>query len=440
MPGGRSLPNVSPGSSPSTSRRALLGGSAALAAGLAGCSRLSSDSPSLSAASPDGWPQRFCDPGNTNAAPEAPDSLTERWSLRVDARLDRPLVVDGAVVTVANPHDRSEPVQVLTVDAAAGERRGAVDLEGVHRARIAAADTDRRYVVGERVEEADGERLYAVGREGEVAWTFDAERIAAVTAAGATVLVAVGRGPVVALDAETGSSVDRLHPSRWPGGRLLSDRVSAGRPAVLGERAFAPFAKYDRDREDAYFGEELVAFDADGVAWREPIEDVCYVEDVTAVGDTVYALSEERCPGGVDSPRARLTAFDPDSGERRWTRSIEGGVFAPAAADADGITVVGGEARTYGADGERRARGPSLSGPPVVAGGVVYGRRTDGEFVDTVVAADRESGERLGSHTFEYQLNRAPVFAGGRAIARTLEYERTDEGADHVADRLHALW
>ena len=64
----------------------------------------------------------------------------------------------------------------------------------------------------------------------------------------------------------------------------------------------------------------------------------------------------------------------------------------------------------------------------------------EGGFVDTIVAVDLATGETVASHTFDYQVNRAPVFAGGRAIVRTLEYRDTDSGSEHVADRLHALW
>jgi hypothetical protein len=82
----------------------------------------------------------------------------------------------------------------------------------------------------------------------------------------------------------------------------------------------------------------------------------------------------------------------------------------------------------------------AFSGFPVIAGNRVFGRRTEGEFVDTVVAVDLATGETFASYTFDYQVNRAPLFADGRAFVRTLEYRDSESGPGHVADRLHALW
>jgi outer membrane protein assembly factor BamB len=431
---------VSPRSAPSTTRRTLLAGCSALAVGLAGCSGLG-ESYSITAGTGvrSDWPHRFRDLGNTNAAPEGPESLAERWSLRIDARLDRPVVREGTVLTIATTHEDPASTRVLAYDADTGDREWGSELDDVRRGRIAAAVADRVYVVGERVGGTDGERLYAVDTDGSIAWRFDAEWITAIAATASTVFVSVRHGSVVAIGADGGEPVGRFHPSAWPGGRWLSDRTPAGRPAVGDGRVFAPFARYDTDREDSYFEEEIVAFDAEGVAWRASVGDVCYVDGVAAAGETVYVLTTDRCPGGADSIVSSLVAFDAVSGERRWTRSIEGGVSSPFAVGDDAITVAGGEVRTFEPDGEPRWREAVFSGPPVVAGDRVYGRRTESGAIDTVVAADLETGEPMASHTFEHQLNRAPVFAGGRAIARTLEYDRTEEGTEHVASRLHML-
>jgi len=57
-----------------------------------------------------------------------------------------------------------------------------------------------------------------------------------------------------------------------------------------------------------------------------------------------------------------------------------------------------------------------------------------------VLALDAGTGEPVGSHTFDYQLDRPPVFADGRAFAHTLEFDDSGGGVEHVADRIHALW
>jgi outer membrane protein assembly factor BamB len=431
---------VSPRSFPSATRRALLGGGSALAVGLAGCSGLDeSYSPPADTPDRDDWPHRFHDPGNANAAPEGPDTLTERWSRRVNARLDRPVVLEGSVLTVAPTREDPSRTRVLAYDADTGEREWDVELDGVRRARIVAAVGDRVYAVGERIADADGEGLYAIGTDGSLAWKFDARRIAAVTATGTAVFVSVRRGSVVALGVESGDRLERHHPAAWPGGRWLSDRTPVGRPAIGSGRIFAPFARYDAAREDGYFEEEIVAFDADGIAWRSSLGDVWFVDGVATVGETVYVLTTDRPPGGDDPISSSLVAFDAASGERRWTNSVEGRQTSPFTVGSGAITVAGSGVRTFDRDGELRWREAVFAGPPVIAGDRVYGRRTESGAVDTVVAVDLETGEPTASHTFDHQLNRAPVFAGGRAIARTLEYDRTEKETERVTSRLHML-
>nr|WP_272494293.1 PQQ-binding-like beta-propeller repeat protein [Natronomonas aquatica] len=439
MSGSRYPLGVFPRSSSSTNRRTLLAGCTALAVGLAGCSGLG-ESYSIPAdlGVRSDWPHQFHDPGNTNAAPDGPDSLTERWSRRVEARLDRPLVLEGTVLTVATDRGDTVHSRVLAYDADTGDREWRYELDGLRRARIVAAVGDRVYVVGDRTDAAGEQRLCAVGTDGSIAWRFDAERITAVAVTEATVFASVRHGSVVAIDG-SGETVGRLHPVGWPGGRWLSDRTPTGRPAVSGGRVFVPFARYDADRENSYFQTEVVAFDTNGVAWRSAVGDVRYVEGVAALGESVYVLAVDQ-RGGPSEPRVvSLTVLDAASGERRWTRSVEGGLSSPLAVREEGVTVVGSDVRTFDPDGQLRWREAVFSGAPVVAGDRAYGRRTESGAVDTVVAADLETGEPTAAHTFEHQLNRAPVFADGRAIARTLEYDRTGEGAEHAADRLHML-
>ena len=413
-------------------------------AGIAGCNGLASDpAPSLPTdpADPTGWPHRFRDLGNTNAAPDGPggsDALEERWRVRLEGRLSRPLVADGTVLVAATDDGGPFRSRVLAYDAATGDRRWAFEPSGVRRCRLASTDGDRTYVVAERVEDGDGQRLYAADRDA-VAWTFEADRITSVVAAGPTVLACVRHGSVVALDADDGGTLARLHPAGWPG-RWLSQLTPTARPALHDGTAFVPFARYDADAEESDTDDRVVAFDDGGVAWRTRIEGVRFLDSVTAVDGTVYVSTTHRRDAGSDRPTGSLVALDASTGERRWTYSTERGLSSPVAARADTVVVAGGRVAALDPDsGEPRWERNGPFGPPVVAGDRAYGRRTDGDFVDTVVAVDLETGDTVGTHSFEYQLNRAPVFADGRAIARTLEYEDADGGSEHVADRLHAL-
>jgi outer membrane protein assembly factor BamB len=298
------------------------------------------------------------------------------------------------------------------------------------------------YVVGEPPEASSRQRLYAVEDGGSVAWTFEAERITAVAAAGDVVFVSVLHDSVVALDATDGRVCARLHPTTWPGGRWFSNQTPVGRPAVLDGTVFAPVTRFDTDREDAYFGDRVVAFAPDGeTRWASPVPDALFVEDVTAVGETVYVPVTNTRNRTTEPGTSTLHALTASSGAHRWTQRLENGSISSVAAREDVVVVDSGDIHAFESDsGTRRWRTGALLGPPVITGDRVFGRRTEGEFVDTVVAVDLATGETVASHTFDYQVNRAPVFAGGRAIVRTLEYRDTDSGPEHVADRLHALW
>lgn len=137
----------------------------------------------------------------------------------------------------------------------------------------------------------------------------------------------------------------------------------------------------------------------------------------------------------------RLRSLDAETGERRWDRPVGDEGTSPVAA-REGVVVVTGTDGTHAfepATGDRRWLSDAFHGPPVLAGDRVYGRRTAGDFVDTVVAADLATGEPVDSYTFDFQLNRPPVFARGRAFAHALEFDDSGERGEHVADRIHAL-
>lgn len=434
---------MSPRSPPSTSRRDLLSLCAAGAAGLAGCSAVGRDCPSpADAGDPTDWPHRHHDIGNTNAAPAGPDSLTERWTARVDATLGRPIVADGVLYAVTLPRDRPFVVRLLAFDVADGERLSEWRLPDVRRPRIEAVVDDTVFVVAKTLGPDGSDRLHAVDADGSVSWTFDADAITAVTVARDSVHVSVLHGSVVALDATDGQPCARLHPARWPGGRWLSDLTPVGRAAVLDGTVFSPVARFDTDRDDEYFEDRVVAFDAsDGSRWESPVVDAVVVEEIAAVGDTVYVPATHHRDRAAQVGTASLHALEAASGKRRWEQPVGAGSISAVAARDDVVVVDGGGVQAFDPEsGERRWRSEAFFGPPVVAGGQVYGRRTEGDFVDTVVAADLETGEPVASRSFDYQVNRAPVFADGRAFVRTLEYTDTDTGPEHVADRLHALW
>lgn len=433
---------MSPRSPPSTTRRGLLGLCGAGAVGLAGCGTIGRDCPGPSSAgAPTDWPHRYHDLGNSNAAPERPDSLSERWTVRVGTTLREPVIAEGTVYAVAVPRERPFDSRLLAYDADDGERLWEVPMAGFYRARIAAVVDGTAYVVAAPLDHDERFRLYAVDEDGSVAWTYDAGVITAAAVAGDVVFASVLHGSVVAVDTATGRPCARLHPAGDPVSRWLSDVTPVGRPAFADGTVFAPVARYDTDREDEYFDDRVVALDAaGGTRWASPVVDAMVVEEVAAVGDTVYVPATHRREGAAGPGTASLHAFEVDSGERRWEQPAEAGSISAVAARDDVVVVAGGDVLAFDpATGERRWRSDAFYGPPVIAGDRVYGRRTDGDAVDTVVAADLGTGEPIAAHTFDDQLNRTPVFADGRAFAHTVEYDRSGDGIDHVADRIHAL-
>lgn len=434
---------MSPKSRPSTTKRGFLGLCAASLVGLAGCSAASRECPTLSTlGDTTGWSHRYRDLGNSNAAPAGPDSLNERWTSRIEANLGRPLVTEGTVYTVTIPREGPSDVRVLGFDVETGERLLEWTVDEGYDARIETVTDGRVYVVGDPAGNSDRQRVYAIEDGGSVAWTFEAERITAVVAADNVVFVSVLHDSVVALDAADGRVCARLHPTTWPGGRWLSDWTPVDRPVVSEGTVFAPVARFDTDREDAYFADRVVAFAPDGeIRWESTVPDVLFLEDVTAVGETVYVPVTASRSRGTSPGTTALHALTASSGTRRWMQRFESGSISGVAAREGVVVVDSGDTHAFESEsGRRRWRTGDFLGPPVVAGDRVFGRRTEGDFVDTITAVDLPTGETVASHTFDYQVNRAPVFADGRAIVRTLEYRDTDSGTEHVADRLHALW
>lgn len=424
-------------------RRRYLIGTAGIT-GLAGCSAIDDGCPDPTALDdPAGWPHQGHDLRNSNAVPTGPDSLSERWSVRVDARLTRPLVADGSVYTLAIPHDRQRDTRLVAYDIETGGRQWTSTMPDSDGGHLAAATDDRIYVVANTGGGARKQRLYAI-TDGSVAWTFETEAITSVAAASQVSFVSVRHGSVVTLDARDGHVCGRLHPAEWPGGRWLSHLTPLGRSVVLDGRVFTPVARYDRDNEprNRYVEDRLVAFDSmGGVRWQSAVFDSTFLTNVAAVGETVYVPAVRRGDRSDERERAILHAIQAASGEQRWERPLETDGISGIAVREDVIVVAGGGVAAHEPEsGDRRWRNASLFGPPVIAGSHVYGRETVGEFVDTVVAVALETGTPDASHTFAYQLNRPPVVAAGRAIARTLEYDDAGGRTEHVASRLHALW
>lgn len=419
-------------------RRQYLIGTAGVA-GLAGCTAMDENCPVPTASgNPTEWPHRHHDLGNSNAVPSGPESLSERWSVRIEARLARPVVADGSVYTLIIPFDRQRDTRLVAYDLDTGDRQWTTAMPESDGGQLAAAINGRIYVVADASDTARrAQRLYVL-TDGSVAWTFDAESITSVAAANQVSFVSVRHGSIVGLDATDGQVCGRLHPAEWLGGRWLSDLTPVGRPALLDGSVFAPVARYDSEQRDSYGEDRIVAFDPiGGIRWESAVFDSTFLSDVAAVDETVYVPATKRSGQSEERRRASLHALEAASGKQRWERSLETGGISGTAVREDVIIVAGSGVAAYEpTSDDRRWRNPTLFGPPVLAGSYVYGRETVGEFVDTVVAVDVGTGTPEVSHTFDYQLNRPPVVANGRAIARTVEYD----DAGHVASRLHALW
>lgn len=421
-------------------RRQYLIGTAGVA-GLAGCSSIDEDCPDPAAAgNPAEWSHRHHDIGNTNAVPTGPNSLSEQWSVRVEARLARPLVADERVYTLVIPYDHQRDTRLVAYDINTGDRQWTTTIPDSNGGKLVAAIDGRIYAVAEASDAASIERLYAVTDE-SIAWTFDAEGIMSVIAAGQVVFTSVRHGSIVGIDVTDGRVCGRFHPADWVGGRWLSNLTPLDRPAVLNGRVFSPVAHYESNREDSYQNDRIVAFDASGdIAWRSAVFDSDFLTNVAAVGEMVYVPVVSWSDQPDERRRSSLHALEAASGEQRWERSLETGGVSGTAVREDTIIVSGNGVAAYDPNsGDRYWRNTSLFGPPIIAGSHVYGRETVGDFVDTVVTVGIETGVSEASHTFDYQLNRPPVVANGQAIARTVEYDHVDGQSQHVASRLHAL-
>ena len=436
---------VSPRSPPSTTRRVLLGLCATGAAGLAGCAAIGRSCPQPSTVgSATDWAHRSHDLGNTNAVPAGPDALEERWTVRVGARLTRPLVADGTVYTAAIPEGRPNRNQVLAVDTETGESRWEVPFgTESHDGYVAAAVAGTVYVVVDMIDADGRRRLLALDADdGTQRWHFDVDdHVNAVLAAGDVVYVSVRHGAVVVLDAGDGRPCARWHPGDGPLDRWFSGLTPVGRPALAAGSVYTPAARFDADREeDDYFDDRVVAFEAGGgKRWEHRLDDVFYVEDLVATTDSVYVPVTDRRSRLREPGEASLRALETASGEQQWRRSFQSGSLSAVAVAEAALVFSGDGVRARDpATGEPRRRSERFVGVPTIAGDRVYCRRTEGEFVDTVVAADLGTGEPVAAHTFDYQVNRPPVFADGRAFVRTREFDHSGERG-HVADRIHAL-
>lgn len=437
---------MSPTVRPAISRRGLLGGCAAGLAATAGCSTLTRDCPTPSAPNvTTDWAHRFHDVGNTNAAPEGPDALDERWTVRVGARLTRPLIAGGTVYTTAIPEQEPYRGHVLAIDAETGEGEWEVPFGGESTdGTIAAVVEDTVYLLYEERGPDDRWVLVALDTgDGGERWRFTAREVIAVVAAGDVVYVSERHGSVMAIAASSGEVCARYHPGDGLFDRWLSSRTPVGRPAFGDGAVFTPTASFDTDREDSYYDHRIVAFDASGGGqWTAPIKDALFIESLATDGERVYVPVTERFGDPNRRPGAsKLLALDAADGSQYWTESFDSGSVSPVAVLDETVVVSGDAVRALGThSGEGLWSNEHAFGTPVIAGERVYARHTVGDFVDTVVELDLKSGEATGAYTFDYQVNRPPVVADSRVFVRSLEYDDTDTGSDHVADRIHALW
>lgn len=233
---------------------------------------------------------------------------------------DSPTLADG---TLYVPGAVDDPT-LRAFDAATGERRWSLALEGEFGPGPPAVAGDRVYVTD------DGNRLVAVGTDGSDAHILgggqnDPGIFSPPAVADGTVYVGGLEGRVRAFDAATGER-------RWS--RRLSRSGIPGPPVVADDRLYAVEAG------------AVHALTTDGQKiWERPIELVQVGLPVLA-GETLYVGGYADVQIDASEPTGRLTALDVADGSERWTWTTRGfpaddgnvraGTAAPVAV-ADGV-------------------------------------------------------------------------------------------------------
>lgn len=370
---------------PSLSRRDALAGTAALAAGLAGCGWFDSDVPDRRVGptddpDPGHWPRRDYGVQRNRHNPHATPPRTppgERW--QVDTAGRTTLIVAGGTVYVGDDQ------RIRALDAADGDERW-TRPGGVEKLVFVA---DRLYAVRDNTVSA----LDATDGREQWSQSFDGERVRdAIEHYG--VLIVTTTNAVYGLHADSGNrlwSLDRPTPSSpltGSGGAYLQATPTRIERLVLNttEERFSP---------------ETPRFDPwTGYSRRTPAAPV-------ATTDRVYLGG--RPPSSVEGGRGHLSCFGRAVGSLEWQRRpavahvnspvvVDGRAYTtgyPPGANTPGGRIVAIDAATGDPEWERDP-GHLLSAP-VVANHTVYAGGSEPEARGQLYAVDAATGDLLWS-------------------------------------------
>lgn len=416
-----------------STRRAFLATTTASVVAPASRPALASErSPDDAEESPDReWPMVGFNAANTHHQYQT-DGPSERFRLawQYDGVRGVPIVADGVVyATGRRPGDPTDDLELHAIDVETREREWWTEIPGRVFAEPAVADG----VVYVNSEDAG---VYALDAEtGAIRWRYPVHED--------TYGVAP---PVVADDTVYAPHGDRLLALTSDGERRWCRygefdtryRVAVGHGLV--------FAGYAGGRGNCDRGPGVWALDArtGERAWTYPRPDS---DDPSACGTVTMppVVADGTVYTCVQTDRDEywdLLALDAGTGEKRWARRIEGGMFGSVAV-ANGTAYVPLTQRLVALDaetGERRwryrvrlpdhvlARGYCFS-TPTVADGTVYFGTEDGR----IYGLDAETGDRLCEYALgdQFDLRRPPTVANGAVyVTGTYDADQTLQPGD----------
>ncbi len=251
-----------------------------------------------------------------------------RWQADYGRAAADALVPAGGTVVVGSDGD-------LRAYGTDGGRRWAFDGPDQRTTGVAVADGAAFATVGDRAVRLRSRSLLdaALLRRPPSAWVsapVDGAGVPAVAGGrvvvGSRVEVGADRPAVGAYDAATGQRVGgALRPGDvpTPSGATHFD---AATPALVGDRAVAPYSfagDFGGDDPPGRHGVVAVSLVDGAVQWRRALADA--VRDVAVAGDAVVVAT------GPTPERGAVAALDPADGSERWRVALDSGVGSVAA-------------------------------------------------------------------------------------------------------------
>jgi outer membrane protein assembly factor BamB len=351
-----------------------------------------------------------------------------RLAWRYDGVRGVPIIADGVIyLTGRRPDNPTDDSELHAIDAETRERKWWTEIPGRVFSEPAVAD-------GTVYVNSEDEGVYALdAATGAIRWHY------------AVSGDAYGIAPPIITDDSIYAPYDGRLLALSPDGERRWRRYGEfeTRYPVAVSHGLV-FVAYGGEREHCEHGPGVWALDAETGerAWaypkRDEVNDCGFVTMPPVVGDdTVYTCVQTDRDDYLD-----LTALDATTGEKRWERPIEGGMFGTVAV-ANGTVYVPLTQRLLAVDaetGDRRWR-HRIETPdhvlaqefcfstPTVADGTVYFGTEDGR----VRALDAETGDRRCEYALggRFDLRRPPTVTDGTIyVTGTYDADQRREPSD----------